>query len=292
MTQHYVGDQGGFAVALEDVAYGTAGAAKVWQHPTSADLKTQKELIEPPTLGTAPYIVRNYGVGFAQGGAVLPYDDSRAVVGPILATVGTLSTDDYTFGSGSAPDNDSLTAWKNVGGIMYQYVGCMIASLRWDLAADLAVMMTVGWLGREGTKETPVSPSPPDVAGIVYESDLGTITLGGVACVIMGASIQVDIVLDGANRHGLGASVMKAPVRTGRQPVTATLNLELADVTGEDTVAQADKYLAGTPIGDVVIDDWELENCYMAGDMPDLAAGITKFDMNLVGSQCILTTTA
>lgn len=287
-----IGDAGGIAIGVE-TTYGTAAASKVWQTPFSASLGTRKSVINPGHLGTAAYSSRRYGPGSSDGDVVVGYHRSRAVTGGLLGALGTLATNTYNFGAGTAPTNaNGLTAWIDYGGLLMQHTGCIVSKLRWELSVGAAIKLTAEMLGQAGTKITPVTITQPTEANIQSDADLATFTLGGATICILGASIEVNQPITSADRVCLGSSAIKQPLWAGRPTITAQLQCELSSDTNNDTIAQLDDYLAGTSVGDLVIDDWTLTSCYMSGDAPALAAGITKLAINVEASGLALVTVA
>jgi hypothetical protein len=289
-----IGDAGGIAVAPE-VTYGTpivVGSA-VWQTAFSASLGTRKSVISPGHLGAGNFTVRKYSPGYADGEIVVGYHRSRAVTGALLGGLGTLATQTYNFGTGTAPTNNAgLTVYIDTGGHTMQYPGQVVSKIRWEMAVGQAIKMTVGFLGQPGTKTTAATVSEPTQANIQMDSDLTTFTLGAATICILGATIEVNWNVTGSDRVCLGASAIKQPVRVGRPTVTASLQCELSSDTNNDTVAQLDDYLSGTAIGDLVIDDWTLSTGYATGDMPALQSGITTFPLNIEFASLALLTAA
>lgn len=287
-----IGDAGGIAVGVETI-YGTAASSKIWQAPYSASIGTRKSVINPGHLGSGSYTRRSYGPGSSDGDIVIGYIRKRTVIQPLLGALGKLTTQTYAFGGGATPDNAAgLTVWVDTGGHLMQYTGCILQKLRWELATAQAVKLTAEFLGQPGTKITPVTMTQPTVTDIQMDSDLTTFTLGGATICILGATIEVSQPISSADRVCLGGTAVKQPVWVGRPTITAALQCELSSDTNNDTVAQLDDYLGGTAVGDLVIDDWTLSNCYMTGDAPALQSGITTFAINVEAATMSLLTEA
>ena len=292
-----LGDAGGVAIGEEAVAYGTLSTAMVWQHARSAGLGRRAAMLDLPRLSAQALTTRKYSTGYSDGEVELAHDNSRAVIGPVLASCGALSTDDYVIGDGSAPDTESVSAQVMLGndaadGYMTQHLGCVPTHLRCALAANQPVVLTLGLLGQGGTEVTAVTPSPASEAGIVYESDFTTITIGGVSMCVLQADIESQFQVIGADRKCLATSVIKKPTRTTRVITTAQLMVELSDDTGADSEALLALWHAGTALGDIVIGDMELGSCYMLGDPPSLASGIIQFPINVEANAWTITTVA
>lgn len=287
-----IGDSGGIAVGVEST-YGTAAATKVWQTPISASLGLRKGLIESGVLRATYPASRKYARGYCDGDTVTAYQRKRSVNSVILGSLGTLATNTYTFGAGTAPTNTvGNTVWIDRGGHLMQHTGCILTGLRWDLAANQPVRLTSTWLGRAGTKETPVSITAPSEADIQYDSDLATFTLGGATICILAATIEIATQVTGPDRACLGGAHIKKPVVYGEYNITASLTCELSSDTGDNTIAELDDYIAGTATGDLVIDDWTLAGTYMTGDFPALQPGVIQFPLNLKANYMTLTTEA
>jgi len=285
-----VGDDGGIAVGVEST-YGTAATTKVWQSPVSASLGLRKGLIDTGIMRKTYPAARKYARGYCDGDIVVGYQRKRTVSSVILGSLGTLVTNTYTFGAGTAPTNDvGNTVWIDRGGHLMQHTGCILTRLRWELAANQPVKMTAEWIGRAGTKETPVTITAPTEADNQYDSDLATFTLGGATLCILAATIEVVATVTGADRACLGGAHIKKPVRYGEMLITAGLTCELSSDTGDNTVAELDDYIAGTATGDLVIDDWTLAGTYMTGDFPAHQPGIIQFPINLRANYMTLTT--
>jgi len=284
-----IGDGGGIAVATETI-FGTPAVTPIWQHPISAGLKPAKQLRPPKQLCTVKPTTRDYIGLYGAGPIVVGWNPSRAIVGPILAAFGSLSTNDYTFGDGGTPDEESCTAWVDTGGHMMRYTGAVPISIRWDFTADGIITMTVDWMTQKEGKIVSLAVTNPDEADIAMVADLADITLGGNDVCVLGGYIQVVIPHEGTDRICLGSSYIKKPQRRGLHDCTGVLNVELSDEAGNDTEAELDHYLLGTSAGDLVIGDWTMAGCYVTGEAPALAEGITKFPINLEGQSVVLTT--
>ena len=198
-----IGDAGGIRVAPEST-YGVAGTAFAVQHAMSATLAPSIPLLDIPCLGVANPATREYGVSSVPGDMTLCYNDSRAVIGDILAAGGNLSTDTYTFGAGTAPDTASLTAWIDHGGTWaMQYLGCVVVGLRWEFQPNSSVQLTVTYLGKSFASQTPVTLTPPSETGIIWDSDLGTTSVGGTTLGFLSGTIDVQFPVVGEDRHTL-----------------------------------------------------------------------------------------
>jgi len=288
-----IGDTGGIGVAPE-TTYGAADApSRVWQHAISASIGLRKSLITPRTLGTSPFSTRRYTVPYVDGEIVVGYNASRAVIGNLLNGCGNLSTDTYTIGDGSAPDSNSQTIWVDYGGIMMQYAGAKIQSLKLDIQPDQEVAATFGFLAQAATQQSSTAISAPSESGLVMESDLtGSVTMGGATVGLISATIEANPPLDGSGRHFIGGTTIREPQRIGRSEIKATLNMELSDEASNNTISQFADYVSGTAIGDVVIDNFILTGCYATGEPPSLEPGVSKLTMNVIGETLTILTTA
>lgn len=288
----YLGDAGGITVGAEAVAYGTAAATFVPQHPVSATLGTRVQRIAPTHLGVQANSLAKFATSYSDGELVVLHNASRAVMGPIYTQLGKLTTATYAFGTGVTPDAVSMSAKVDHGGLLMQYLGLVVNSIRWDFSMGEATKVTVGVIGRKGTKESFAAITQPAESGIHMPSDIGTVTVGGVAMCLLSGSITVSRPLTGSDRVCLGGSTIKQPQQTGRWSVTGSFNCEVSADTGNNTVGELDDYLAGTALGDIVLDDWTLGTCYMVGDPPALGSGLATFPMNVEALSLALVTTA
>lgn len=288
-----IGDNGGIRIAPEST-YNVAGSTWAVQHARQASLGPRHALLPAPRLGAAQPDTRKYGLLHGDSDIVLAYDDSRAVIGTLLAHAGVLDTDTYTIGDMSvAPDTNSLTAWIDYGSYVLQHTGCKIQTLRFEFQPDSPVVVTAGFMSAGVTEQTPTGLTAPAVTGVVWDSDIGSITVGGVAMCSLSGSIEVQYPLvGGPDRHCLGASAIKEPQYAGRPTITTSLQVELADDTGADSEALVALFLAGTGLGDIVIGDFTLSNCYMTGDPPALGEGIVSFPVNAEANELQIVTTA
>lgn len=287
-----IGDKGGIRIAPESVAYGTAGTVWTVQHARSASLGERKGLLPKATLGLTNPTTRAYGIPYADGEIEIAYDDSRAVIGPLLAAAGNLVTNDYTIGDGSAPDTNSLTMWIDYGGYAVQHLGCKLASLRFAFEPDSPIVVTAGFIGRSAAPQTPATLTYPAASGIVWDSDISAVSVGGANQCTLSGSIEVQFPFTDTSRHCLGASEIKEPqMQGGVIAVTASLQVELNDETGDDSEAILADYFSETALGDIVIGDFTLSDCYMVGDPPALGEGITSFPVNVEASTLVITTT-
>lgn len=287
-----IGDSGGIRVAPE-TTYGTAGTVYVVQHARGASLAPKRNLLPPGQLGIENPATRRYGVPFVDSEIMLAYDDSRAVIGPLLAACGKLTTNDYTIGDGAAPDNAiGLTVWVDYGGYAVRYVGCRISSLRFEFQPDAPVVLTVGMIGQSFASQAVVPLVAPAEAGIVYESDLTTYTVGGVSVKGLSGTVEVQFPLVGTDRHLLGSGTIKKPEYAGRAKITGSLTVELTNDTGENTEALLAMFMSGITAGDVVLGGFQLPAAYMTGDFPGLGEGITTFPFNIEAQELVITTGA
>jgi hypothetical protein len=173
------------------------------------------------------------------------------------------------------------------------YKGCSVMKLRWELAANQIVKQIATMLGGPGERDvTPSTVTVPDITDVQLDSDITTITIGGTAVCVYGATIEVDMNRTGPDRKCLAGSMHRRPVTQGPIAVTAQLQCELSAESGNNTIAYLDNYLAGTTIGDVVLDDWTLKGCYVSGEMPSVQTGIVQFQLNVLANYLELVTVA
>lgn len=289
----YIGDAGGIKVGKEAVAYGTLAATLIAQHPVSSTLGTRVRRIASSHLGVQANSQSKFALPYSDGEIVVLHNPSRAVTGPIYESLGKLTTNTFAFGTGVTPDAVSLSAQIDHGGYLAQYLGLVVNSIRWDFSMNEATKVTFGSIGRKGTKETwSAAFTQPAESGIHMPGDFGTVTVGGVAMCLLSGSITVSRPVTGADRMCLGGTTIKQPQQNGRWSVTGSFQCELSADTGNNTVGELDDYLAGTALGDIVVDDWTLGTCYMVGDPPALGTGIATFPINVEALSLALVTTA
>jgi len=286
-----IGDKGGIRVGPE-TTYGTASVGYITQHGVSTSLAPTIPLLPSPVLGVANNAVRKYGGGFVDGEITVAYDDHRSVIGGILAGAGNLVSDDYTIGSGAAPDEWGQSLWVDYGGYVIQYLGAVYQSMRFEFTPDSAVMVTLGFLAQSWSKETAAALTKPSETGILWANDLSSVSIGGTAMCSLTGTVDITFPTVGSDRKCLGSGVIKQPVWAGRTTLASTLNVELSDDTNADSEAILDLFFAGTTLGDIVIGDFTLGAAYMSGDGPALGAGITQFPINVEAQDLVITTQA
>lgn len=287
----YIGDAGGIAVGAETV-YGTEAAAWVVQNPAPSSFGHRVSPIETGILMPKHPSIREYNK-FSDGDIVVGYTRKRSR-NLFLACLGKLTTQTITFGDGVAPDNAiGLSVAIDFGGLQLKYLAGTVTKLRWDLRSNTSVLQTATMIARGGTIDaTPETMTAPDLADVVMDSDLATFTFAAAAIVIKGATIEIDPHATGLDRRGLGSANHKQPLYVGPWDFTATLDCELSSDTGNNTQAVLTSLLGGTAVGDLVMDDWTLKNCYVEGDMPPISAGIIPFSMRARADYITLLTEA
>lgn len=292
MANPYIGDAGGIAVGTEST-FGTEASAFVWLNTLPSTFGARRPLIDHGLLNATYPTARIFAPGHADGEYGIGYVRSRAS-NLFLANAGKLTTQTIAFGNGVLPDNDvGLSMRTNYGGHEMLYKGCSVSKIRWELAVNQIVKQFVTMIGGPGENDaTPTTVTVPDILDVQLDSDLATFTVGGTAITVFGATIEADLNRTGVDRRGLGGAIHKRPVFQGPASVTAQLQCELSVETNNNTAAYLVNYLAGTTIGDLVMDDWTLKGCYITGEMPALTAGIIQFPINVVANYLELVTVA
>jgi hypothetical protein len=250
-------------------------------------------MIDHGLLNATYPTARLFQPGYADGELATGYVRSRAV-NLFLPCMGSLSTNTYTIGNQTTPVNDvGLSARVNYGGHEMLYKGCSVAKMRWELAVNQIVKQFATMVGGPGENDaTPTTVTVPDITDVQLDSDLATFTVGGTAICVLGATIEADRNLTGVDRRCLGGAMHKRPVPQGPPRITAQLQCELSAEVGNATATYLANYLAGSTIGDLVIDDWTLKGCYIEGEMPALTAGIIQFQVNVIANYLELVTVA
>lgn len=284
-----IGDAGGIMIAPE-ATYGTPGTY-VPQHGRSASIGPRKTLQPSPRLNPTELAARKYTTPFSDGEITLAYDRKRTVIGDIWANVGKLTTDTYSVGVyPTVTDMPGLSVWVDYGGYAMEYTGQVITGFRLNFAPNEPVELVLTLLGRNPTNETPITITPPSLDDIIYDTDVGAITVTAAAMCAVSGSIDVRFPLVGSDRRCLGSVNMRKPQLSGMPVITASLALELDDSTGSDSEAALALFLSGTTAGDVVIGDFTLSNCFVTGDFPALGSGITQFPLNVQGNELAIVT--
>ena len=280
------GQLGWIATAAEDVAYGTLGAALVYQQGISASLALNENRVVAPCLGSVASSPGNRLATWIGGSITLGHTDEEDDIGVIYDHLASAAGNTYTFGG--TPTNDSLSFFCDFDQIEYDFAGCVIQSITWNLAAGDYSTINLDILGQSVAKYTGGARSPvlPPCSEIVIPSDLSTFTINGVntAGCLKGASITFSWPTTDIGRQRIGSSTLAQPVRTGRYNVTASFNLELDDATNADTIDLVDDFIADTQLGTVVLDNFTIAGCYATGDLPELSGGPVDFNLNVAGT--------
>ena len=285
------GDLGWIAAAAE-TTYGTLGSTLVYQQGISASLKLNENRSIPPVLGSVASDPGNRLASWVAGSISLGHSDEADDVGIIYGNCGSVSTGTYTFGG--TPVNDSLSFFCDLDQVEYDFAGCVIQGITWNLSGSDYSTMDLDVIGRSVAKYAGAArtTSLPPSSEVVVPGDLGTFTIGGTAVgSLKTATINWSWPLTDIGRQRLGATNLPQPVRTGRQSVTASFTVELNDETGDDTVDIIDSYIADTSLGDIVCDNFNLTGCVMTGDLPDLATGLRDVTINVTATVLTVTTT-
>ena len=292
----YLGDGKlfGLAVIPEDDGYGVMPASPDidWQHIKGSSVGPRCQPRTAKRLTVSPPTTRDYPIGHSDGEFQVLHSLSDAVIGKLLALgsqrAGT-GPYTYTFGLGLAPTEASATIYQVYDDFMLRFLGFKPNLFRWEFSEE-EVVLSVGGLAKKGTSATYVSPSMPADSTVFMPGSIGSITLGAASIVINKLTLEVQLPLTDPGRVGLGG-VHREPWHIGQQPVTARLDCELSDETGNDTIAQWDDWESGVSLGDRGIgSDFTFGSAYAVGDAQALEEGVTKCPLNLVGSNRIVGT--
>jgi len=278
------GDLGWIAAAAEST-YGTLGSTLVYQQGISAALKLNENRSIPPVLGSVASDPGNRLASWVAGSISLGHSDEADDVGILYGNCGSVSTGTYTFGGTAV--NDSLSFFVDIENVEYDFAGCVIQGITWNLSGGDYSTMDLDVIGRSVAKYAGAarSASLPPSSEVVVPGDLSTFTVGGTAVgSLKSATINWSWPVSDIGRQRLGATNLPQPVRVGRQTVTATFTVELNDDTGDDTVDLIDSYIADTSLGAIVCDNFTLSGCVMTGDLPDLAAGLRDVTISVTAT--------
>jgi hypothetical protein len=258
------GDLGWIAAAAEST-YGTLGSTLVYQQGISAALKLDENRSIPPVLGSVASDPGNRLASWIAGSISLGHSDEADDVGILYGNCGSVSTGTYNFGGTAV--NDSLSFFVDLDGVEYDFAGCVIQGITWNLSGGDYSTMDLDVIGRSVAKYAGAARTaslPPASEVVVPVSDIG--------------------------RQRLGSTSLPQPARVGRQSITATFNVELNDDTGDDTVDLIDSYIADTALGQIVCDNFALSGCVMTGDLPDLAAGLRDVTISVTATGLLVIT--
>ena len=291
----YNGDLGWIAAAAE-TTYGTLGSSLVYQQGISASLKLNENRSIPPVLGSVASDPGNRLASWVAGSISLGHSDEADDVGVIYGNCGSVATNVYTFGG--TPVSDSLSFFCDLDQVEYDFAGCVIQGITWNLSGGDYSTMDLDVIGRSVAKYGGAARTTglPPSSEVVVPGDLSTFTVGGIGGAtavgsLKSATISWSWPLSDIGRQRLGATNLPQPVRVGRQAVTASFTVELNDDTGDDTVDIIDSYIADTSMGAIVCDNFALSGCVMTGDLPDLAAGLRDVTINVTATGLTVTTT-
>jgi hypothetical protein len=284
------GDLGWIAAAAEST-YGTLGSTLVYQQGISAALKLDENRSIPPVLGSVASDPGNRLASWIAGSISLGHSDEADDVGILYGNCGSVSTGTYNFGGTAV--NDSLSFFVDLDGVEYDFAGCVIQGITWNLSGGDYSTMDLDVIGRSVAKYAGAArtASLPPASEVVVPGDLSTFTVGGTAVgSLKSATINWSWPLSDIGRQRLGSTSLPQPARVGRQSITATFNVELNDDTGDDTVDLIDSYIADTALGQIVCDNFALSGCVMTGDLPDLAAGLRDVTISVTATGLLVIT--
>lgn len=288
----YNGQLGWIATASE-ATYGTLGTSLVYQQGISAALKQQETRTVPPCLGST---AANTGYQLAKwiaGTITLGHTDEKDDVAVIYNHCGNDDAAADTYDFGLTPGYGSLSFFLDIDSVEYDFAGCIVRGITWNLNNNDYSTMVLDVIGQSVTKYAggARTTSIPPCDEIVVPGDLGTFTIGGanLAGCVKGATINWSWNTTDVGRQRLGTTVIPKPLRVGRNTVSATFNLELDNATSANSVAVLDTYLAGSALGDIVLDNFTLGSCVATGELPDLSGNLTDVSLSVVASSLAVT---
>lgn len=302
-----IGNLGGIALVPE-VSYGVTPATPtwVWQHPVSASYGNRREIITPALLSYAAQTNKKYSGIYSDGDLTLGLDLAKAIIAPCLGLVGADAAGVFKLGDGSVPDYDSISALISYGGggaspennLEYIFAGVKPTALRFELVEGSNSTLTLVGIGQPGVKTATgaaETPAPPSELNVIMPTDIGTVTVGvgeawETTVCLHSATMEIAVPKTGFDRRCLGG-VMKEPITNARPSATFTLNLDLDDTTGNDTLGLLEAFNAGHNIGDISIgSDFLIKDSIMGGDFPSLADGLLDFTLSGEASYIQVTT--
>jgi hypothetical protein len=299
------GSLGGLAV-VEESTYGTTPGSPswTWLHHINSTLVPKRQLIQPEWATYQGSTAREYSHTWAEGELQVAMSLEQDIVGPLLKCGSNFSTNVYTFGSGNAPDIESLSVLQNYGGghattaanyFEWIFAGFCPNQYRFNIVSDGNATMTVSGVAQSTTKTEAGSAATPSAAAesyIMMPSDVGSVTYGGssTAITIQSADITVSLPKTGSERRGLGSTTIRQPVTSGRPVISFSVAVDLDASTGNDTIAILDDFVDGTALGNLVVGDFALSNCYLEGDPPSLSAGLMSYTLTGQAQALAITT--
>ncbi len=278
-----LGNLGWVAVGDEAVAYGTLAATPVYQHGISSTMGLRRVHIASQRLTMAPGTYQA-GATYVDGEVVTALSvetDDMAVIYDVGATD---SAGTYTFGDSEAVDNTSVSLFIDHGGVEYDYTGCKPTFYQWDLLPEGESTLTVGYIGQAVAKYggAPRSPTMPPLSEIVMPTDLGQLEVNGNNLEYRRATIRFECPKTSTERALCGATAIMEPKPTGRYILTASIEVDLDDTTGNDTITVIDDFVTDGDQGTIAFgSDFSLASCYMTGDPPALTPGMQTFTINV-----------
>lgn len=287
-----IGALGGVAVAPEST-YGTLGTVLTWLHAISSTLGQRRQIVQPSHIRVGRYTNIEYSRGWVEGEISADFTFEQDVVGPLLAACGTVSTATYTIAPDTAPDTNALSVFVNHGGKEWSHAGCKPTGLRIDMPAHESAKITVPMIGLvQAAVVSPHTVTRPSEALVALPTDIGALTIGGTAMQMRSASINVELPKTGNERFVYGSPTIKEPHPSGPALITATINVDLDDTTGANSIAELADFLSATALGTIA---WAggitLTGCMMTGDPPALQVGVQEFAINVQATGLTIVTT-
>jgi hypothetical protein len=302
------GHCGGLAYEVEATWGTTPGSAWTWVYParpTASTLGFRQKFIERAGILQCGAVTDLRDGSYVDGELNLVFSQENDIYGGLLGIDTNLSTLTHTFAlDGSVPDNKSLSVLMNYAGDYdgtptnaHEWIatGVKCNSWRFSFTEGSPVLLTMACTGKAMTKTSAGSAetvSTPSTSYIATPGGLsgGTYTEGGNAITPRSMTIEVLTPKTGHDRRGLSSNMIEQK-STGTPGVNWSLECDLDDSQGNDTIDMLANFLAGTDLGTFVVGStvFSLSGCQTQGDFPPLEEGIVGLNLSGKATGCALT---
>ncbi len=269
------------AVAIgAEATYGTEASTFVFQHGSKATLRLMKTLVTPSRTQRTAYTEKEYGTSYVEGEIEGDWTFTGTTILDILKAIGVNTTGTVVI-TGAAPTTPSLSIQVIHGSsLAYKSLGCVMTGLKLMMKPNESMKYSASFIGQAWIKDaTPDSVVLPAESQVAFPSTIGALSIGGTAMLFNSAEIEAKIPYTGAERAAYGGALIKQPIRLPGASILGNIELELDDITGGNSIATLDLFIAGTTLGAITFGTTKLQlaDCRMLGDSPAWTAGIQNF---------------
>ena len=290
------GSTGWLAFANEAVSYGTLGATPVYQQGISCKPVYNRQRITPPTLGSAAPDVGSLIVSeYWDVSCQLAYSHEADDVSVLYSICGDTTTNSHNLIG--TPDNTSLSVCADYGGVEYDYLGSVPYKVTWNLINSGPSTMDISFTAKScakyaGAARTPACPPASEICLPGGLTSTFTHSTGTAIESLKAATITWERTLSGADRIRLGSSTIPQPINIGDRThkISGSFTVELDTVSGNNSVAVVDLFLANTSLAAVVAESFAIGGCVVMGDMPELSRGMRDVTINWEATSLTVTT--